>query len=76
MRRFTTVCIDKETGAEMLLYDCSFNSACMFLEMENADNRFGEYKDIETISPNICKIIFEKAEFIYDELRGALMRRR
>ena len=75
MRRFTTLCIDKVTGAEMILYDCSFNAACMFLEMENSDNRFGAYKGTECGSKYVCKLVFEKALFLYDEERGVLMRK-
>lgn len=74
MRRFTTVCIDKLTKAEMILYDCSFNAACMFLEMENISNRFGAYKGTEFVSLYVCKLIFENAVFLYDEERGLLLR--
>ena len=75
MRRFTTLCIDKVTGAEMLLYDCSFNAACMFLERENADGRFGKYKGTEFGTIYVTKIVFEEALFLYDEERGVLMRK-
>ena len=76
MRKFTTLCIDKITGAEMILYDCSFNAACMFLERENTDNRFGAYKGTEGTSLYVSKIVFEKALFLYDEERGVLMRKK
>lgn len=75
MRRFTSLCIDKVTGAEMVLYDCSFNAACMFLEAENADGRFGKYKGTECASRYVTKIVFEEALFLYDEERGVLMRK-
>lgn len=75
MRRFTTLCIDSITGAEMILYDCSFNSACAFLERENKDNRFGKYKGTWCLSSAVSKLVFEKAVFLYDEERGCLMRK-
>ena len=75
MRRFTTTCIDNLTGAVMVLYDCSFNAACMFLERENKDNRFGSYKETECLSRYVSKIVFERATFLYDEERGCLMRK-
>lgn len=75
MRRFTTLCIDKVTGAEMILYDCSFNAACMFLEGENADNHLGKYKGTEFVSIYVSKLVFENATFLYDEERGVLMRK-
>lgn len=75
MRRFTTTCIDSITKAEMILSECSFNQACMFLEIENRDNRFGKYKGTECGSKNVTKLVFEKALFLYDEERGYLMRR-
>ena len=74
MRRFTSLCIDKTTGAEMILYDCSYNAACMFLESENRDYKFGKFKDTERVSLHVTKLIFKKATFIYDEIRGVLMR--
>ena len=75
MRKFTTLCIDPITEAEMILYDCSFNAACAFLERENTDNRFGKYKGCECGSRVVTKIVFEKALFLYDEERGCLMRK-
>ena len=75
MRRFTAMFIDTITGAEMIAYDCSFNAACMFLERENTDGKFGAYKGTESVSIPVSKIIFEKAVFLYDEERGCLMRK-
>lgn len=74
MRRFTSVCIDNVTKMEMILFCCSFNEACMFLETENADERFGEYKGMEACSLHVSKFRFEKATFYYDEERGLLLR--
>lgn len=75
MRRFTSLCTDNITGCEMILYDCSFNQACAFLERENADNKLGKYKGCECASRVVTKIVFENATFLYDKERGLLMRR-
>lgn len=77
MRRFTTMCIDKETNLEIVASDCSFNESCIFLETENADERFGNFvgaKGMLGVSHNRTEIKFEKAEFLYDETRGLLLR--
>lgn len=75
MKKFTTTCIDSITGARMVLSECSFNAACMFLEGLNFDNKLGEYKGTECASRYVSKIVFEKAVFLYDEERGYLMRK-
>ena len=73
MRKFTALCLDKKTGMEMVLSEVSYNAACMFLETENSDNRFGQFKSI-LMSGSMTKIKFEKASFLYDEVRGLLLR--
>lgn len=75
MIRFSTVCIDKVTKGEMIAAQCSFNEACMFLEKENSDGRFGKYKGTECGSQHVCKLVFENALFLYDEERGCLIRK-
>ena len=75
MRRFTSVCIDNITKAEMVLSECSFNEACMFLEMESTDGKLGAYKGTEYVGCNVSKLSFEKAVFLYDEERGLLLKR-
>lgn len=75
MKKFTTLCKDVITGAEMVLCECSFNQACAYLEGLNADNKFGKYKGTEVGSKNVCKLVFEKSTFLYDEERGYLMRK-
>lgn len=75
MRRFTSLCTDSITGCEMILSDCSFNQACMFLERHRENNTFGEYKGCECASRYVTKLIFEKANFLYDDERNLLMRR-
>lgn len=73
MRKFTVLCRDNITKMQMVLSDCSFNEACMFLEMENADGRFGAYKGTKHVGME--KLSFEKATFYYDEERGLLLQR-
>ena len=76
MKKFTTVCIDKETNLEIIASDCSFNEACMFLETENSDERFGKFVSAKGMigkSYNFVEMKFEKAEFLYDETRGLLL---
>lgn len=58
----------------MILYECSYNAACVFLEQENKNNRFGEFKNTESVSLYVTKLIFENAVYIYDEERGVLMK--
>lgn len=74
MRRFTALCRDDITGHEMVLSECSFNQACYFLETQNADKKFGEYKGTECGSRDVTKLVFEKALFLHDEIRSYLMR--
>jgi hypothetical protein len=74
MRKFTALCRDTVTGHRMVLSDCSFNAACMYLEGLNADNKLGEYKGTECGSRDVVKLVFENALFLYDEARGYLMR--
>ena len=74
MRKFTSLCRDTVTGHRMVLSDCSFNAACMYLEGLNADNKFGEYKYTECCSRDVTKLVFEKALFLYDEAQGYLMK--
>lgn len=76
MRRFTTACIDIVTRMQMVLSECSFNAACMFLDMENADNKFGELIEVKSLGIPACKteIKFEKSRFIYDDIRGYLLK--
>lgn len=74
MRKFTALCKDTVTGHRMVLADCSFNAACMYLETQNADNKFGAYKGTECGSRDVVKLVFEKALFLYDEARGYLMK--
>ena len=75
MKRFSTTCIDNKTGMEMVLCEASYNSACVFLEIENRDKRFGRFLGIEARPLQMAKIKFQKATFFYDEERGYLLRK-
>ena len=75
MTKFSTLCIDKETGMEMIICCCTYNEACMFLESENADNRFGRLVGACSEGTRYTQIVFEEAQFVYDEDRGVLLRK-
>lgn len=73
MRKFLCHCTDTLTGAQMILSECSFNEACMFLEQQRAKGRLGFYRGMEALSLHTSKIKFENATFLYDEERGYLL---
>ena len=74
MMMFTTTCFDKVTGAEMILYDCSYNAACMFLERENKDNRFGKFKGTWDISSVLSRMVADySARIIRNKFRLLIM---
>lgn len=73
MRRFTTFCIDNETGMRMIYACCGFNEACFQLEHENLDGAYGKLKDVSKVG-KLDKIEFEKVTFFYDEERGCLLK--
>lgn len=71
MREFKTSCIDKVTGMEIMLSECSYNRACDWL----ARKGFTEY---ERFDPSGSLITLEftkpaKRTFVYDEDRGYLL---
>ena len=86
MKRFTSVCIDNISKLEIVLSECSYNNACMFLESENRDNRFGKFLyaknkiDDKNKKHEKCKVSYlttikyEKACFLHDDIRGLLLR--
>lgn len=74
MNKFTTTCIDSITKMEMILSDCNYNNACIFLEKENIDNRFGHFMTTTNRTLFLTEIRYEKANFIYDDVRGVLLR--
>lgn len=71
MRVFTTMCKDSVTGMEMLLSECSYNSACYWL----ASKGFKDYDKFECSGDRVS-ITFTKPSnrtFVYDEERGYLL---
>lgn len=76
MKRFTTACVDIVTRMQMVLSECSFNAACMFLDMENADKKFGELIAVRSLGllEGKTEFKYEKSRFIYDENRGYLLK--
>lgn len=71
MRRFTSLCKDNITGMYMVLSECSYNTACSWLE----ENGFTEYDKFEVIG-NQYELTFSKPTnkvFVYDDNRGYLL---
>ena len=73
MKRFKTLCIDKKTGKEMVLEDCSYNNACWWIDNAAKVNNFrvlGTEKSGDLIVVNCTAGI----TFYYDEPRGFLLK--
>lgn len=71
MRKFTTSCIDNETGMEMILSECSYNAACDYL-MRLGFTDYDKFEsDVRYVTMTFSKPA--KRMFIYDELRGYLL---
>lgn len=68
MKIFTVSCKDSVTGMEIIAIDCTFNEACMYLEIQN----LGKYLGCEGFG-KLIKIKYEKRFFLYDEERGYLL---
>lgn len=71
MKIFTSMCKDTVTGMEMVLSECSYNSACYWL----ASKGFKDYDKFDCSGDRI-KITFTKPSkrvFVYDEERGYLL---
>ena len=72
MKIMKVLCVDAKTHCQILAEDCSYNSACWWLESQgliNPDNVKVKY-DFKTdryiiLDNNTC--------FIYDEIRGLLL---
>ena len=70
----TVSCIDSISKMEMILSECNLDKVSMFLEKENKDNRFGHFKSATNRTLFLTEIIYEKANFIYDDVRNVLLR--
>lgn len=65
---------DKQTGLEIVLACCTYNSACAYLDRENADGKYGNFLGaVGTV--NQSEIVYEKARFLFEAERGILLRK-
>lgn len=69
MKRFTQSVKDSLTGMELILSECSFNEACMFLQNEMKSDKYIGCEAFEETT----KIMFKRRNFFYDEKRGYLL---
>lgn len=73
MRVFTASCIDKETGYDVRLSECSYNMACDWLMWKG----YAEPLKVTTSSGGRFQTITfkvpENHTFVYDEERGFLL---
>ena len=67
MKSFNTLCRDKVTGGQMVLSECSFNQAAMYL-----DGRV-QVDEVITINNKCTKFMCKGGYFIFDESRGYLI---
>lgn len=71
MREFKTLVKDTKTGMQLILSECSYNSAVWWLECKG----FTEYVEFDTNGSEVW-LRFDKPYkrlFIYDEERGYLL---
>lgn len=71
MRIFNTMCKDIKTGMQMILSECSYNSAVWWLERQG----FKRYEKFEVVGNEVWLTFSEPTErlFVYDEDRGYLL---
>lgn len=71
MREFKTMCKDTKTGMQMVLSECSYNTACFWLENKG----FTEYDKLEVNGSEVWLYFSKPTEklFVYDEDRGYLL---
>ena len=68
MRIFSAMCLDNETGFQMIASECSFNDACCYLSKSTGERCLSTKKEREHYL-----FEFSKRSFIYDEKRGDLL---
>ena len=82
MRVFKTSCIDNITGYEMLLSECSYNTACFWLcqELKKRNLEITQTNKIKHNTLDLTELItnsfsggLHALRFIYDETRGYLL---
>ena len=66
--------LDKQTGLEIVLACCTYNSACAYLDKVNADNHYGNFVGAMG-NANEAEIVYEKARFLFEAERGILLRK-
>ena len=81
MRIFKTACKDNITGYEMLLSECSYNTACFWLcqELKKRNLEIIQTNKIKHNTLDLTELITNSfsggcdLRFIYDETRGYLL---
>ena len=68
MRIFSAMCLDNETGFQMIASECRFNDACCYLSKSTGERCLSTKKEREHYL-----FEFPKRSFIYDEKRGYLL---
>lgn len=72
MRVFTALCVDKKTGYEMILSECSYNMAMNWLEAKI--KKLGHIPNIECKKEGDLIVVETSGRtFFYDEERGYLL---
>lgn len=72
MKVFKVLCVDTATHCQILAEDCSYNSACFWLESEGLINP-NNVKIKWDFKTNRYLILDGSTCFIYDENRGLLL---
>ncbi len=74
MRKFVTAIFDSKTNMRMIYSECSFNMACMELEME-MDTQGILLVSVEEKDGMKCLKWSNDDEYFYDEERGYLLKK-
>ena len=76
MKKFDVACRDTETDYEMVLSECSYNQACMYLQRTYHPTDVKVETDfVHNRKYLILQGVGLGLEFCYDESRGYLMKR-
>ena len=66
--------LDKQTGLEIVLACCTYNSACAYLDKVNADGKYGNFLGAAGTAHK-AEIVYENARFLFEAERGVLLRK-